>query len=342
MKIARLVKVTVIGAIMAAMLTAALLAGLWRDRPKLDSVDWPEPVATAGPGDVTLTWLGVTTMLFDDGETQILIDGFVSRPSIFDIVLGREVTNDIPKINEFLFDYRMRALAAIIVVHSHFDHAMDVGAIANRSSASVMGSESTANIARGAGVPDDQILVVKPAREYEFGKFSVRMIEAPHAPIGWRGATPFPGSISGPLRTPARISDWRVGKNYSVVIAHPQGTALVHGSAGFSQGALDDVQADVVLLGVAQLKSLGRDYAERYWQALVTATGASSVFPVHFDDFTQAFGVVALPPRIIDDFPTTAVWLEEFRQTWDQDIALYLPEFGRELAIYSIESPPSS
>ena len=338
----RFVTTALIATILVGIALSALMAWLWRDRPVLESVDWPQPVATADPDDVTLTWLGVTTMLFDDGETQILIDGFVSRPTVFDIVLGREVANDIPKINEVLLEYQMRQLSAIIVVHSHYDHAMDIGAIANRSSASILGSESTANIARGAGVPDDQILVVSPGREYLFGDFSVRMIEVPHAPIGWRGATPYAGRIAVPLEMPAPVSNWRVGENYSIVISHPQGTTLVHGSAGFSEGALDDVRADVVLLSVAQLKNLGREYSERYWQTLVTATGASSVFPVHFDDFTQPFGVVALPPKIIDDFPTTARWLEDFRQTWDQDINLYLPEFGRELAIYSIEPPPSS
>ena len=278
MKFRRLILGALVATGLFGVALSALISWLWHDRPALDGVDWPQPVAAAGPDDVTLTWLGVTTMLFDDGETQILIDGFISRPSVFDIVLGRKVANDIPKINAVLLDYQMRRLSAIIAVHSHYDHAMDIGAIANRSSASILGSESTANIARGAGVPDDQILIVKPGREYAFGKFSVRMIEAPHAPIGWRGATPFAGLIAAPLKPPVPIRDWRAGTNYSVVISHPQGTALVHGSAGFSDGALDDVQADVVLLGVAQLRNLGRGYAERYWQTLVTATGASSVF----------------------------------------------------------------
>ena len=332
----------------AAAVTAALLAialtFLINDRPDIGEVEWlpVDDIAEPAPGVVTLTWLGVGTLLFDDGDTQILVDGFVSRPSLADIVFGRPVTNDIPLINQVLLDYDMERLAAIIPAHSHFDHAMDIGAIANRSSASIMGSESTANIARGSGVPEDQVLVAEPGTEYAFGEFRVTLLNSPHAPIGWRGATPYAGTIDAPLELPASISEWREGGSFSILIAHPQGTALVHGSAGFSQEALQRLQADVVIMSVAQLNSLGRNYAERYWQALVTGTGAYRVLPIHFDDLTAPFGEIRLPPRIVDDFPQTARWLREFRQTWDQDVNLIMPTFGEPLAIYLVSPAPSS
>jgi L-ascorbate metabolism protein UlaG (beta-lactamase superfamily) len=334
---------TIAGFAVAAILVAGLLTWMWQARPTLDAIAWPDiEGAEPEPGDVTMTWLGVTTLLFDDGETQILIDGFISRPGMIDIVLRRDVSNNIPLINEVLLDYRMRRLAAIIPVHSHFDHAMDIGAIANRSSASILGTDSTANIARGAGVPDDQIVIATHSREYAFGQFTVKMLEVPHAPVGWRGETPLRGSIDRPLTTPASIGAWRTTSSYSILISHPQGTTLVQGSAGFSEKALAGISADVVLLGVGQLETLGRSYAERYWQTVVTTSGASRVFPIHFDDLTAPFGDIRLPPRLIDNFPQTAGWLAEFRQTWDQDVSLYLPVFGRPVAIYSIDPPPSS
>jgi hypothetical protein len=123
------------------------------------------------------------------------------------------------------------------------------------------------------------------------------------------------------------------------VVAHPQGTTIVQGSAGFVDGALENVGADVVMLGVGLLESLGRDYAERYWQALVTTTGATRVFPVHFDDHTQAFGKVLLYPTLLDNFVNTAKWLEDFRDTWDNDTQLFLPVFGQAMTLYPEESP---
>ncbi len=319
------------------VLAAVVLVLLWRDRPDLEAIGW-----TAGPepaeGTLSVTWLGVTTLLFDDGETQILIDGFFSRPSLADGVLRRPVNNDAPTINYAMHEFGMRRLAAIIPVHSHFDHAMDIGAVAKRSSASILGSESAANIARGAGVSEDQLIAAVEGEVYAFGQFSVRLVSSRHAPVGWRGSVPLSGLIDEPLTLPQAVTAMRVGEAWSVIIEHPQGTALVQGSAGFIEGALGEFNVDLALISTTGLSSLGRDYAEQYWQSMVTATGARAVAAIHFDDFTLPFGEVVPFPKFIDNVETAAGWFESFRNTWDVDTRLYLPEFGRKMAVYAESS----
>jgi L-ascorbate metabolism protein UlaG (beta-lactamase superfamily) len=324
-----------------AVLSVAMagLVWLWRDRPSLDNLEWlsaPEPIENG----LSVTWLGVTTILFDDGESQILIDGFFSRPTLIDGLLRRPVSNDAATINYALHEYGMRRLAAIIPVHSHFDHAMDVGAIARRTSASVLGSESTANIARGAGVSEDQIVVAASGDTYEFGQFKVRLLESRHGPIGWRGSVPLDGTIDQPLTLPQPIQAMRLGTPWSIVVEHPQGNTLVQGSSGFAEGMLDEVSIDLALICSFGLSSLGREYAERYWQAMITTTGAKAVVPLHFDDFTRPFGEVVPFPKFLDDIETTADWFESFRDTWDTNTKLYKPEFGKPIAVYA--QPSSS
>lgn len=326
-------------AVCLLLVTAIILVLLWRNRVELDSIDWPAP-PLAAEGGLGLTWLGVATVLFDDGETQILIDGFFSRPALVDSLLQRPVDNDAAAINFAMDEFGMRRLAAIIPLHSHFDHAMDVGAIALRSSASVLGSESTANIARGAGVPEDQIVVVENGAEYTFGEFKVRLIASRHGPIGWRGSVPLDGTIDVPLETPAPVQAMRVGKVWSVIVEHPQGTTLVQGSSGFVEDALVGVRVDLAMLCTYGLSSLGRDYAEQYWQEMVTKTGARAVAPIHFDDFSHAFGEVVPFPKVLDNLDTTVEWFEAFRDTWDIDTELYLPRFGQPIAVYG--EPSSS
>jgi L-ascorbate metabolism protein UlaG (beta-lactamase superfamily) len=334
-------RVKQVAATVGVLLAGAVLAivMIWRDRPSLDNVNWrtgPEPA----DGELSATWLGVTTVLIDDGETQILIDGFFSRPSLADGLLRRPVTNDAAIINYALHEFGMRRLAAVIPLHSHFDHAMDAGAIARRSNASILGSESTANIARGSGVTEDQIVVVNGDDTYRFGEFQVRVLESRHGPIGWRGSVPLPGTVDEPLPMPAPIQAMRLGAAYTVVVEHPRGTVLIQGSSGFIEGALADVRADLVLLCSFGLSSLGRDYAEKYWQEMVTTTGAKAVVPMHFDDFTRPFGEVVPFPKVLDNIETVARWFESFRDTWDTEVVLYKPEFGRPIAVQA--PPPSS
>ncbi|MDH5454625.1 MAG: MBL fold metallo-hydrolase [Gammaproteobacteria bacterium] len=332
----RRAKRTATGLVAILLILATIGTLLWRDRPSLDSTGWASPPLPAeNSASVTATWLGVTTLLFDDGETQILIDGFFSRPTLLDSVLRRPVVNDAATINYALHEFDIRRLAAIIPVHSHFDHAMDAGAIARRTSALVLGSESTANIARGAGVPDDQIIVATGGQQFEFGDFRVRLLRSAHAPIGWGGSAPLPGTIDEPVNMPQPIDAFQVGTSYSIVIEHAQGTTLVQGSAGYIEGALETVAADVVMLSVGALTTLDADYAERYWQETVTSTGATTVYAIHFDDFTKPFGSIVPAPRFLGNLEKAAQWLDGFRATWDRETRIYLPRFGEPIALYA-------
>jgi L-ascorbate metabolism protein UlaG (beta-lactamase superfamily) len=315
---------------------ATVLVLLWRDRPELFSDAWeaPVPASTVAADNVTVTWLGVTTLLFDDGETQILIDGFFSRPSLEDIILDLPVANDAAMVNFALNKFGMRRLAAIIPTHSHFDHAMDVGSIANRSSASILGSASTIAFARGAGVPEDQLTLASDGERYTFGRFDITLLPSTHAPIGWRASVPFAGHIEAPLKMPQPVSAFKEGGSYTIVVAHPRGTAVVQGSAGLPDKALEDVPADVVFLGVGGLETLGDNYVGQYWQTLVTATGAQSIYPIHFDDFTRPFGEIVAAPRFLGDLEETARLFTALRDRWDTDAKLVLPVFGVPIAIY--------
>jgi L-ascorbate metabolism protein UlaG (beta-lactamase superfamily) len=319
------------------LLAGAALAGyLWQDRAILDALPIDPVVRRVPPVDaLTATWFGTTTLLFDDGETQILIDGFVSRPSLFDHLFDRPVSSDAAAINDFMLDNRLDRLAAVIPAHTHFDHAFDVGAIANRSRASIIGSPSAVLLGRGAGVPDDQLVAVGNRATFSFGEFTVTLLAGEHAGFGWNGSVPRDGAITRPLEQPVAPSEYRADVAFTVVLAHPQGTAIVQASAGMVSPALSGFEADVLFLGVGMLESLGRDYAERYWIDTVTATGASRVFPVHFDDFTRPFGVTELLPAVLDDFVRTAGWLLEFQKVWDRDASLELPVFGEPISLYA-------
>lgn len=328
-------KRTGIGLAATALVVTLAAIWLWQDRPPMEALKLPtSKVTQTGADGVKVTWFGVTTLLFDDDETQILIDGFFSRPNIFDVVLRRPIVSDAATINYALDEFRVRRLAAIIPLHSHYDHAMDIGAIANRSSASVVGTESTANIARGAGVPDEQIILVTNGDKLEFGKFSVTLITSRHVPNGIGDDHLVAGFMSEPLKQPADITEWREGGSWSVLIAHPLGTTLVHGSAGFIDGALAQTQADIVMLSIAGLTSQGRKYTRDYWHQVVENTGARRVYVIHHDDFTQPFGQVELYPTSIDNVVASALWLTALARASDPGIEILRPTFGEPAILY--------
>ncbi len=329
-----------LGYIALALLATLLLAVIvvrwqWQIRDAVSDIQWPVSTIAAQTGDaVTATWLGTTTILFDDGETQILIDGTFTRLSPLQVALFRPVQSDIATINYAVSTFRIDRLAAIVPVHSHFDHAMDVGHLANRTSAVILGSESTANIARGADVPVNQYQILADGETRQFGEFAIKLIASVHAPIGQNDQEYFPGVIDMPLRQPARVSAWKTGIAWSIIIGHPRGTTLVQGSGGFVEGKLDGESVDVAMLALAKLSGLGEEYVGNFWRETVVSTAASRVIAIHHDDFTLPFGEVRLFPKIVDNVVKTAGWIDEIVAGTDEVVTIELPPFGQPIILY--------
>lgn len=341
-KTSRWVGLGVVVLVAVAATAGGWLYRQWQERSPVSALHWPVASSSGQSAQVTATWLGITSLLFDDGDTQILVDGTFSRPALTDVLLQRRVWSDVATINRALAEFRVDRLAAIVPLHSHYDHAMDIGYVANRTSAVVLGSESTANIARGADVPVDQYQILADGESRRFGKFTITLLASRHAPIGPGTDGWFGGVIEEPLQQPARVTEWRAGTSWSVYIAHPAGTALVQGSAGFIENALPPDSADVVMLGIGGLSRLGREYAAQYWAQTVLRTRARRVYPLHYDDYTRPFGEIALFPRIVDDALTTASWLDELAAESPRPVAIKRLPFGEPVAIFAGLDDPAA
>ncbi|HPX37093.1 MAG TPA: MBL fold metallo-hydrolase [Mycobacterium sp.] len=278
-------------------------------------------LTTASPGaEPTVTWMGVSTLLVRDGETALLTDGFFSRPGLLEVGLGK-IRPSASRIDDSLRRAGIERLAAVLPVHTHFDHVLDSAVVAERTGAVMVGGESAANVARGQGLPADRIVVTEPGAQMEFGGFEVTLIEAEHC-----APDRYPGAITAPVVPPVRTVAYRCGEAWSTLIHHrPTGRRLlIQGSAGFRTGALAGSRAEVAYLGVGQLGIHPIDYIERYWTETVRAVGARRVVLIHWDDF---FRPLTEPLRALpyagDDLDATMRALGRLAES--DGVALHLP-----------------
>jgi len=268
---------------------------LLNDRPSLQPYEkLVMPTTANAPGEVRVSFLGVATLLIEDGETAILTDGYFSRPNLWQILYGK-VTPDMDAITRGLRQAGVTRLAAVIPVHSHYDHAMDSPEVAKRTGAVLIGSESSANIGRGWGLAEAQIRLAKTGEPMQFGKFTVTLYPSRHAPTGFTG-----GEIARPLKPPVGAFDYKEGASYAILVRHGNKSFLINGSAGFEPGALKDVRADVVFLGTGGIGNFDAQHEQNYWNEVVRGTGAKRVIAIHWDDFmTAPMGAPPVPPSYL-------------------------------------------
>ncbi|MGA7466616.1 MBL fold metallo-hydrolase [Mycobacterium sp.] len=281
------------------------------------------PVAGSGT-PLTVTWLGVSTLLLDDGSSTLMTDGYFSRPSLAQVALGK-VAPSPARVDGCLARLKVARLEAVVPVHTHIDHALDSALVADRTGARLVGGESAANVGRGYGLAADRLVVAASGELIRLGAFDVTLIQSRHS-----DPDRFPGEITAPVIPPVRASAYRCGESWSMLVHHrpSERRLLIQGSAGFVNGALAGHRADVVYLGVGQLGLQAESYFVDYWAETVRTVGARRVVLVHWDDF---FRPLSKPLRALpyagDDLDATLRILSKLAE--QDGVALDMPTVWR-------------
>jgi L-ascorbate metabolism protein UlaG (beta-lactamase superfamily) len=197
--------------------------------------------------------------------------------------------------------------------------------VAERTGARLIGGTSAANIARGHGLAEDRIVVADPGIPISVGSYDLTLIESHHCP-----PDRFPGVITAPVVPPVKVSAYRCGEAWSVLIHHrpTDRTLLVQGSAGYVPGSLQGRRADVVYLGLGQLGLQSQDYVVEYWNETVRAVGARTVIGIHWDDFFRPLSEpLRALPYATDDLDVTLRVLGELAE--QDGVTLHLPTVWR-------------
>jgi L-ascorbate metabolism protein UlaG (beta-lactamase superfamily) len=276
-------------------------SGLARDDDRRDAA------ASRSADTLTASFFGTSTILLDDGADRIMIDAFFSRPP------GRKLVGTIRPSEKRIESALNRAgigwLSAIFPAHAHYDHVMDAPTVAKWTGAYLVGSESTANVARGEDFDERRLRIVSDGARCRFGAFVVTMYETPHGPTPLRTGQ----FIEEPLRRPAGLRDYKDGENFSFLVEHPQARILIVPSGKLDPATFKGVRADAVFLGIAQLGNGKRSTARAYWREAVADREARLVVPIHWDNLLRPLRQELTPvPAPFDRFGQAMKWLEEF------------------------------
>ncbi len=228
------------------------------------------PATSRGTG---LTWLGTAGFRLRHKGHVLLMDPYLTRLSLAQCTL-----NTRPTPNVALLKKTLPKADLILVGHSHFDHVLDVPAIAGITGATVAGSASTRNVCRAWGLPEEQIRVVAPGDVFEHGPFRVQVICGEHGRL-WRGQVPFAGDITSCDEVPGRVDQYKCGQVLWFLITVGGQTFFHHGSAELAADT-PVVEVDHLLTCVA-----GWHKADKLHHRLLHHTNPGTIWLSHYDNF---------------------------------------------------------
>jgi L-ascorbate metabolism protein UlaG (beta-lactamase superfamily) len=253
---------------------------------------------------VSVRWLGVAGFTLTSGETTLAHDPYLSRPGLLstlfqpyvpdETVLGRMVGAESPAPE-------LARTKLYLVGHSHYDHLGDVPWLASRTQGRVVGSATTAAIARGYGLAPDETIVAGPGAVLGEGPFEVRVFASQHAKVMF-GRVPFEGELSEPPEAPIHAFSFVLGdaRGYLVTERETGLRVVLLSSADLDPAALAALGKEVAPVDLLLAATSGRepDYAAQ----LVKALRPRLVVPHHFDDFSMPIDDPAAgAPRDEDD-----------------------------------------
>lgn len=232
-----------------------------------------------------LRFLGTAGFVIDAHGRTVVIDPYVSRPGIAQTVAGRLVPDEV------LISREIPRAHDVLVGHSHHDHSLDAPIVCKQTGARLVGSSSTLNIARAAGLPEAQYVEVNERRggdSVACGPLTATAYRSRHGRV-YLGRVSLPGDIPRPPSWPPHFTELRHGPVFVWHLDLAGATVLHVDSADYLDEELEGVRADVVCLC-----AIGRTYRRDYTRRIVELVRPEVVIPCHWDDFTLPYDV---PPR---------------------------------------------
>lgn len=230
----------------------------------------PEPL----PPGLSLEWLGTAGFRLRYEGFDLLIDPYVSRPGLLR-TLGRAPLC----ASEPLVARHVGSADAVLVGHTHFDHALDVPLISRMYGAKVYGSSSLRKLMSLHGIGDRAVEVL-PGKVLPVGPFEVTFVASLHSPLLGGLAVPTDGEFTCDHLDALRGSAYRCGQIFGIHVA-VAGTTFYHqGSANLLDDRLLHRNVDYFLCGIA-----GRGFTPRYVERVLRRLSPKVVIAHHFDDF---------------------------------------------------------
>ncbi len=278
-----------------------------------------------------VTYLGTTTLLFDDGKDQILFDAHVTRPSLLKYVRNKYASTDTSMADRIIKKHGINRLRAIFVSHSHHDHVMDAPYIANCCDAVIYGSSSVLNVGRGGNVSEERLIEFQGGETFEIGGYKIRVIPSIHSKPT-RLNNDLGQKIEEPLFQPAKLRDYKEGGSFDFYVEAQGKKILIRPSYNYIKGQLDGIKADVLFLGVAGMAKADKKTNRIFFKETIEKVSPDLVIPIHWDNFFSGLDKpIEGMPEFVEKTEIVFFKLAKYCESHDVNCLVQIPRTSIEI-----------
>nr|WP_167217757.1 MBL fold metallo-hydrolase [Kribbella shirazensis] len=237
---------------------------------------------------VELTWFGTHAWQIRCGKSVVLTDPWLTRFKTGTFTPEGADPKTKLVIKPEVIDKHLSTADAILVHHGHYDHMADVPYVAKKTQATVLCTETHANLLRAMKTPNDLLSPVRGGEYLPFEGFTIEVFPSLHSCGGKRHTYAYPGYRYDVPPRPRVIEDLVEGGTLAFVITIGGVRILSLSTANFDPHALQGLQVDVVLAAPGGEPGITD-------RLLRTIKPVRKVIATHWDDFDKPLEEPGIP-----------------------------------------------
>ncbi|TDW90476.1 L-ascorbate metabolism protein UlaG (beta-lactamase superfamily) [Kribbella pratensis] len=235
-----------------------------------------------------LTWFGTHAWQIRCGKSVVLTDPWLTRFHTGTFTPEGADPKTKLVIKPDVIDRHLSTADAILVHHGHYDHMADVPYVAKKTRATVLCTETHANMLRAMKTPNDLLSPVRGGEYLPFEGFTIEVFPSLHSCGGKRHTYAYPGYRYEVPPRPRVIEDLVEGGTLAFVITIGGLRILSLSTANFDPNALRGLQVDIVLAAPGGEPGI----TDRLLQ---TIKPVRKVIATHWDDFDKPLDDPGIP-----------------------------------------------
>jgi L-ascorbate metabolism protein UlaG (beta-lactamase superfamily) len=231
---------------------------------------------------VEVKWHGASCLTIEDDQTRLIIDPFVTRPSLWKVITNSALTSDGQLVKELFSGTKKET--HVLITHTHYDHVLDLPEVAKiYPKANIYGPKNLKALADKFNIQKERINIIQGTQELKLGTFKVKTYPVEHStlPLGISFAR---GVIDKNVANLGAF-DYKSQESIALSFHHQEAAILLHPSAeGRNYKDFKELQGiDLLIVGLTS-----RDLSSLK-EKVISKIEAKEVMAIHHDNFFRGY-----------------------------------------------------